>query len=177
MNKTRSLTFAPEISKVVGTVISREDYTAEEKERCWWSATELSEIHIHSRRLILIYKERGRHFIKMIDDSFKGVQYLSTILGDKEVDHLLQDPSNYTSKLESWSLIGQSHRGLEKQISVLQKREKIAIVREIRGMVLYNQRMGVSSEEAAEICWEQSLASRIYARWMGDADYCSAYFF
>jgi hypothetical protein len=30
----RSITFAPEISKVIGTVISREDYTTEEKKSC-----------------------------------------------------------------------------------------------------------------------------------------------
>jgi hypothetical protein len=175
-NKKRRLTFAPEISKVIGTVLSREDYTVKEMKRCWWSAKERSKRRIQSIRLILSVRERGQHFISLIDDSFKVAQYLSTSLAAKEVDSLLKDPSKYTSKLEAWALNGQGRRGLEKHISVFQKRERIATAREIRGSFLDTQRMGVSSEEAAEDYAEQSLASRIYARWMGDADYSSAYF-
>jgi hypothetical protein len=173
--KKRRLTFAPEISKVIGTVISREEYTAEEKKSCRWSNRDLSKSRTRSMQLIAAARDRGQHFIKMIDDSFRVAQYLSTILGDKEVDSLLQDPSNYTSKLEAWSLMKQSHRGLEKHISLFQKNEKNATILEIRGMVLDNQRVGVSSEEAAEMYAAQSLASRIYSRWVGDADYSAIY--
>jgi hypothetical protein len=56
-------------------------------------------------QLIISARERGQHFIKMIDESFRMAQCLSTALGDKEVDSLLQDPSNYTSKLEAWFLM------------------------------------------------------------------------
>jgi hypothetical protein len=177
MIRKRRLTFAPEISKVIGTVISREDYTVEEKKRCWWSAREVSKSRTLSLCLIHTFRERGQHFIKLIDDSLMVAQCLSTSLVDKEVDSLLKDPSNYTSKLETWALNGGEFcRGLERRISVFQKRECTATVREIRGMVLDTQRMGVSSEEAAKMYAEQSLASRIYARWMGEADYSSAYF-
>jgi hypothetical protein len=170
----RSLTFAPEISKVIGTVISREDYTVEENESCRWSNSELSMSRTHSVQRSIAIRERGQHFTNMIDESFMMAQCLSTALGDKEVDSLLQDPSNYTSKLEAWSLLRQSDRGLEQHISVFQETESIARIREIRGMVLANQRMGVSSEEAAEMYAAQSLASRIYSRWVGDADYSSS---
>jgi hypothetical protein len=101
----RSITFAPEISKVIGTVISREDYTTEEKKSCRWSNRELSKSRTRSMQLIISARERGQHFIKMIDESFRMAQCLSTALGDKEVDSLLQDPSNYTSKLEAWFLM------------------------------------------------------------------------
>jgi hypothetical protein len=175
--RKRRLTFAPEISKVIGTVISREDYTVEEKKSCWRSAKEISESRTHIKCLIHTYRDMGQHFIRLIDDSFMAAQYLSTSLADNEVDSLLTDPSNYTSKLEAWSLNGQGRRGLEKHISVFQKRERSATAREIRGMVLDTQRMGVSRKEAAEVYAEQSLASRIYARKMGDADYNSTYFF
>jgi predicted metalloprotease len=174
--RKRRLTFAPEISKVVGTVISREDYTAEEMKRCWWSSKEVSKSRILSIRLIHTVRDRGQHFIRLIDDSFMVAQCLSTSLAEKEVDSLMKDPSKYTSKLEAWTLNGQGRRGLERNISVFQKRERTAGGREIRGMVVDTLRMGVSSEEAAEMYAEQSLASRIYARWMGQADYSSAYF-
>jgi hypothetical protein len=40
MNKKCRVTFCDEISKVVGTVISRQDYTVEERKSSWWSAEE-----------------------------------------------------------------------------------------------------------------------------------------
>jgi hypothetical protein len=179
-NKKRRLTFAPEISKVIGTVISREDYTFKEKKSCWWSAKERSKLRTHStQHLILTIRERGQECTRLIDDSLEVAQSLSASLAAKEVDSLLKGPSNYTTKLEAWTLNGQDFRGLERSLSVLQQ-ERTATAREIRGNVLNTQRMGVSGEEAAEDYAEQSLASRIYARWMGDADYssvyCSAYF-
>jgi hypothetical protein len=175
--RKRRLTFASEISAVIGTVLSREDYTVKEKNVCYWSKKERSVLRANALQQIITLRERGQHCMVLLDDSLQVAQYLSKSLADKEVDSLLTDPSNYTSKLEAWSLNGQGRRGLEKHISVFQKRERSATAREIRGMVLDTQRMGVSRKEAAEVYAEQSLASRIYARKMGDADYNSTYFF
>lgn len=177
MMKRRRLTFAPEISKVTAT-ISREEYTDEEMKRCWWSAKEKSR-----RREKLVYlileltaREREQQFVTMIDDSFEVAQYLSTKgLGDKEVDALFQDPSNYTSNLEAWAMKGQKRRGLEMHMSSFQMRHRRETARQIRVMLLEAQRMGISSDEGAEIYAEQSLSSRVYARWMGHADHSSAY--
>jgi hypothetical protein len=177
MIKRRRLTFAPEISKVSGT-ISLEEYTDEEKKKCWWSVKDVSTSRKQCMHLILIGRERGQHFVNMIDDSFKAAQYLSTkSLGDEAFDALFQDPSDYTSKLEAWDLNGQSHRGLEKYISTFQMSQRNARAREIREILLQAQRMGVSSDEGAEIYADRSLASCIYARWMGYADHSSANFF
>jgi hypothetical protein len=65
-------------------------------------------------RLVLALRERGRPFIKTIDDSLKIAQHLSTTLEDKVLDDLVQDPSNYTSKIEAWALNGQDRCGFEK---------------------------------------------------------------
>jgi hypothetical protein len=178
MMKRRRLTFAPEISKVAAT-ISREDYTAEEKRRCWWSTTEVSRSRKQLMCLIrsLTYKERDQHFVEMIDDSFETAQYLSTKgLGEKEVDSLFQDPSNYTSNLEAWALNGQERRGLEIYMSPFQMSHRSAKARPIRKMLLEAQRLGITSDEGATFFAEQSLTSRMYARWMGHADHSSAYF-
>lgn len=113
MIKRRRLTFAPEISKVTGTIFL-EEYTDEEKKRCWWPVKEVSRCREQCSHLILTGREREQHFVKMIGDSFKAAQYLLTkSLGDNAVDALFRDPSNYTSKLEAWALGGQGRRGLE----------------------------------------------------------------
>jgi hypothetical protein len=175
MIQRRRLTFSPEISKVTGT-ISLEDYTDEEKERCWWSVKELSMSRKQRMHLVLACRKRGQHFVKMIDDSFKRAQSLSTkSVNDKAVDDLFQKPSNYTSKLEAWTLNAQGCRGLERYISSFQYRHRITIAREIREMLLEALRMGISSDEGAEIYAEQSLSSRIYALWMGQADHSSLF--
>jgi hypothetical protein len=172
--RKRRLTFASEISYVIGTVLSREDYTVEEKKICYWSKSERSVLRTNAMQQIQTLMMRCRHFVELIDDSLKVAKYLSTSLEDKRVDSLLKDPSKFTSKLEAWTLNGQAWRGLERYVSVFQK-GRTATHREIIATVLDTQRMGVSSEEAAAMYAEQCLASRIYARWMGDADYSSAY--
>jgi hypothetical protein len=172
--RKRRLTFAPEISKVIGTVLSRQDYTVEENKNCYWSKIERSQLRTNARQQIDTLRMRGRHFVELIDDSLKVAIYISMSLADKKVDSLLKDPSKFTSKLEAWTSNGQAWRGLERYISLFQKK-RTTTHREIIAMVLDTQRVGVSSEEAAEIYAEQCLASRIYARWMGDADYSSAY--
>jgi hypothetical protein len=72
----------------------------EEKKRCWWSVKEVS--RVVSKCMCLIVTEAGTgSIVKIIDDSFRFAQYLSTkSFGDKAVDALFQDPS-ITSKLEA----------------------------------------------------------------------------
>jgi hypothetical protein len=172
--RKRRLTFASEISAVIGTVLSREDYTVKEKNVCYWSKKERSVLRANALQQIITLRERGQHCMVLLDDSLQVAQYLSKSLADKEVDSLLKDPSNFTKKLEAWTLNGQVFRGLERYLSVLQK-ERTAKQFQIVAMVLDTQRKGVSSEKAAEMYAEQSLSSCIYARWMGGADYKTAY--
>ena len=156
--------------------ISLEDYTDEEKKRCWWSVKEVAMSRKQRMHLVLTGRERGKHFIKMIDDSFKTAQSLSTkSLNDKAADDLFQEPSNYTSKLEAWTLNAQGCRGMERYLSSFQYRHRIAKARETREMLLEALRMGISSDEGAEIYAEQSLSGRIYALWMGYADHSSLF--
>jgi hypothetical protein len=169
--KRRRLTFAPVISKVIGTVLSRRDYTVQEKLNCWWSLSEVSKSRTHSLILVTTALEHGQHFIKMIDDSFKWAQYLSTNLGDKKVHALLQDPSSYSYIFDTWTFTVKGSRGLEKHMSYFQK----TAGRRIRRMVIRTQRMGVSSEDVADLYAEKCLASRIHARWMGEIDFILAY--
>jgi hypothetical protein len=176
MIKRRRLTFASEISKVTDT-ISLEDYTDEEKKRCWWSVKEVSASRKQRIHLVLTARrEHGQHFVKMIDDSYKTAQSLSTkCLNDKAVDDLFQEPSNYLSKLEAWTLNAQGCRGLERYISYFQYCHRLAIARETREILLEALRRGSSSDEGAEIYAEQSLSSRLYALWMGHADHSSLF--
>jgi hypothetical protein len=174
INKKRHLTFSPIISTVVGTgtgALSREDYTVQEKRNCWWAVDEISRSRAHAKRVITLIKHSGRGYVTMIDDSFKLAQQLSTSLLETEMDALMQDPNNFRSQIDASEFNGHGRRGLERRLSVFQQMTG----REIREMVLQNQRMEVSSEEVAEKYAEECLASRIYARWMGRVDYKLAY--
>jgi hypothetical protein len=171
INKKRHLTFAPTISTVVGTGLSREDYTDQEKKDCWWATEEMIRSRAHAKRVMTLIMHSGQHFLKMIDDSFKMAQLLSSSLQEKEMDALMRDPTNYCSEIDASEFNGHGRRGLERQMMVFQKMK----VREIRVKVLHSQSMDLSSEDIAEKYAEESLASRIYSRWMGRVDYTLAY--
>jgi hypothetical protein len=169
--KKRRLTFAPTIATVVGTALSREDYTVQEKKNCWWAAEEMFRSRAHAKRVMTLIMHSGQYFLKMIDDSFKLAQLLSTSLQETEMDALMLDPNNHRSEIDASEFNGHGRRGLERQMSVFQKMR----VREIREKVLHHQSMDLSSEEVAEKYAEECLASRIYSRWMGRVDYTLAY--
>jgi hypothetical protein len=169
--KKRRLRFAPTISTVVGEGLSREDYTEQEKKNCWFSSEEMFRSRAHAKRVMTLIMHSGQHFLKMIDDSFKLAQFLSTSLQEKELDALMRDPNNYRSEIDASEFNGHGRRGLERQMSVFQKMR----ARDIRVKVLHSQSMDLTSEEIAEIYAEDCLASRIYSRWMGRVDHTLAY--
>jgi hypothetical protein len=166
----RRLSFAPEISRVVATILPRHEYTAKEIESCWWSAREQAFFRVDSKEVALRVKKCGSSFITLLDDSYEAAHDLSFRLSESAIDDLLKDPSKHTSKLEAWTLIGQERRGLEKSISDLQRFERKTGARESRGMVLELVHMGISGDEIGNIYALHCRTSRIYARMMGNAD-------
>lgn len=109
------LTFSPPISTVVGTgtgALSREDYTAKERKNCWWDVEEISRSRAPAKRVMTLISHSGQHFVKMIDDSFKLAQELSTSLREKEMDALMRDPNNFCSDIDATEFNGHGRRGL-----------------------------------------------------------------
>jgi hypothetical protein len=172
----RRLSFAPEISRVVGTVLPLHEYTAKEIETCWWSASDQQECRHNAKAVASSVKKCGRSFVALLDDSYKAAQDLSFHLSETAVDELLNDPSKYTQKLEAWVLIGKERRGLEKSISMLQRSQRKSGASETRGMVLDLEQMGISGDEIGKLYAMHCRTSRIYARMMGSADRCSTCF-
>jgi hypothetical protein len=172
----RRLSFAPEISCIVATVLPLHEYTDKEIESCWWSASDHETFRVDSKAVALRVKKCGSSFIALLDDSYVAAHDLSFRLSESAVDDLLTDPSKYTSKLEAWTLIGQERRGLEKSISGLQRFERKIGARESRGIVLELEQMGISGDEIGKLYALHCRTSRIYARMMGNADRRSASF-
>jgi hypothetical protein len=169
-SKKRRLSFAPEISRVVATVLPLDEYTTEEVESCWWSASDQACFRVDSKEVALKVRKCGSSFITLLDDSYKAAYELSFRLSESAVDDLLNDPSKYTSKLEAWTLIGQERRGLEKSISALQSFERKIGARESRGIVLELGQMGICGDEIGKLYAVHCRTSLIYARMMGNAD-------
>jgi hypothetical protein len=172
----RRLSFAQEISCVVATVLPLHEYTDDEIESCWWSASDHESFRVDSKAVALRVRKCGSSFVTLLDDSYVAAHDLSFRLSESAVDDLLTDPSKYTSKLEAWTLIGQERRGLEKSISELQRFERRIGARESRGVVLELEQMGISGDEIGKLYALHCRTSRIYARMMGNADRRSASF-
>jgi hypothetical protein len=175
INSKRRLTFAPEIVQVVGKGISLEDYSREELDASWWSVEELRDIFDDARFILQAVSECGPTKIDLLDVSYKRAQRFSKRLTGKGMDALLRDPSECTTELESWTARGAGCRGLEKYSSRFQRAQRIAGSQKMLASLLETRQAGVSDDEIAEIYAEQSRASLIFARLMGEADYQTAY--
>jgi hypothetical protein len=166
----RRLSFAPEISHVVGTVLPLHEYTTTEIETCWWPASDQKAFRANAKSVASRIKKSGRSFVALLDDSYKAAQDLSFQLSETAVDELLNDPSKYTQKLEAWAQIGEERRGLERGISRMQFFERKYRASEARGIVLDLEKRGASGDEIGKLYAIHCRTSRIYARMMGSAD-------
>jgi hypothetical protein len=169
-NKRRRLSFASEISRVVGTVLPLDEYTTKEIEKSWWSAGDQQVFSANCREVVSSVGKCGPSFVALLDDSYKAAKVLSFRLSDTAVDELLNDPREFTQKLEAWVLIGQERRGLEMSVSLLQRFERKSSASETREMVFDLEQMGASGDEIGQIYAKHCRTSRIYARMMGSAD-------
>lgn len=175
INSRRRLTFAPEIVQVAGRVISLEDYSREELNDSWWSVQELKDIFEDAKFTLRADSECGPTKIDLLDVSYKRAQIFAKRLNGKGMDAMLRDPSDYTTELELWTARGAGCRGLEKYSSRFQKAQRISGSQKMLASLLETRQAGVSDNEIAEIYVEQSRASLIFARFMGEADYQTAY--
>jgi hypothetical protein len=174
INKRR-LTFAPEIVQAVGECISLEDYSAEEVDSCWWSAEELREIFDEAKFILRAVSDCGPRKIDLLDVSYKRAQIFAKRLHDKGMDALLRDPSACTTELERWTTSGAGCRGLEKYCSPFQRAQRILGSQNMLSSLLEVRQAGVDDDKIAAMYTEQSRASLIFARLMGEADYQTAY--
>jgi hypothetical protein len=175
MNKCR-LSFAPEISQVVGTVLSLDDITAQEKKSCWYSYNDYVDIRTEAKAVVEITHTNQSELPKMLQASYKLIyDIVDRFLDDDEFERLLINPSQHASLLEMWCLSSNDRRGLEKSMSKYIMKRRSADAREARSMVFQTGAMRLSSIEIAQAYAVESRLSCVYARMMAHADYQSAY--
>lgn len=174
--RKRSVHFAPNVSEVVGRVLSRDDFSEDEKADYWLERKEFVQIQSNAKVVVMAVKKHGSAYVNCIDDSYKTAQHLSEFMVEGEaIDLFFEDPSCYTEKMEMWSEADYGQRGLERYISPLQKSQRALETRETRLMVLIAADKGIGHNELAEIYSALSWMTCLYSRMIGHADYTVAY--
>jgi hypothetical protein len=152
-----------------------QDYSREELDNCWWSAEELRDIFEEAKFILRAASDYGPRKIDLLDLSYKRCQTFAKRLNGKGMDALLRDPSDCTTELELWTARGAGCRGLEKHCSPFQRAQRIAGSQKMLSALLETSSLtGVTDDEIAAIYAEQSKASLLFARLMGEADYQAA---
>jgi hypothetical protein len=173
----RKIRFASTVSQVVCRVLSRDDFSEDEKTEYWIESGEFDRLQSRARMVAEAVKNHGSAYVDCIEDSYKEAQQLSEFMvDDDEIDLFFRDPSCYTNKMEIWAEADYGQRGLEKYISPLQKSQRTSEIRETRLMVVVASKMGVSDDELADLYAALSWMAFIYSRMVGHADYTAAYF-
>jgi hypothetical protein len=174
--RKRSIRFASNISEVVGRVLSRDDFSEDEKADYWIERKEFVQIQTNARVIVMAVKKHGSAYVRCIDDAYKIAQHLSEFMvEDDAIDLFFEDPSCYTEKMEMWSEADYGQRGLERYISPLQRSQRVLETRETRRMVLIAANKGAGHDELAEIYATLSWMTCLYSRMLGHADYAVAY--
>jgi hypothetical protein len=170
-SRRKRFRFAPETSQVVGTVLSRDDYTDEEINNCWWSKEMRRMFRSSAKNTIeTAVAHMDSDMIYLLDGSYQFAQDLAGSLYTDDIKEILQDPSSHTRRLEIWSKKGTSACGLERFISKVQSLERKADYVRFRRSVVYMSKTTRTAEEIAEVAIQLSVTSRIYARMVGHAE-------
>jgi hypothetical protein len=168
----RRLTFSTTASQVT-TVLSRDDYTQEEKANCWWSTSDHNDFRESAKNTMTETRNRQQYLILKMQGAYKAAQILGRNRGCKDFGDLLQDPSHHCTQLDEWVERAGGCRGLERHIWQARRSDSF----EIRALVIDTDRMGVSDsdDEIAEVYTEHAQTHTLYARMVGDSDYRAAY--
>jgi hypothetical protein len=174
--RKRSIRFASNISEVVGRVLSRDDFSEDEKADYWIERIQFAQIQANARVVVTAVRKHGAAYVHCIDDAYKIAQHLSEYMVENNaIDLFFEDPSSYTEKMEMWSEADYGQRGLERHISTLQRSQRALETRETRRMVLIAAKKGMGADELAEIYGALSWMTCLYSRMLGHADYAVAY--
>jgi hypothetical protein len=172
----RSVRFASNVSKIVGRVLSRDDFSEDERADYWIGRKESFHCQSKAKRVVMAVEKHGSEHVHFLEESYEVAQFLSEVMvDDNDIELFFGDPSCYTEKMEMWSAAYYGQRGLERYISSLQKRQRTLEKYETRRMVLVAAK-SVSADELAEFYAAISWTTCIYSRMLGHADYAAAHF-
>jgi hypothetical protein len=172
----RRIRFTSTVSKVVGRVLSRDDFSEDEKADYWMGGKEFCRNQSKTKTVVTTVQKHGPVFVRSLEDSYEEAQNLSEFMvDDNAIELFFEDPSGYTEKMEMWSAANFGQRGLEKYISPLQKSQRALEKRETRLVVLIAARKGASVDQLAVLYSALSWMTCIYSRMLGHADYIAAH--
>jgi hypothetical protein len=159
-----SISFATVLSKVVGVVPSRDEYTVVEKRNCWWTYRDQERSRVQVRSGISAVIRNGP--VDTIENSYDTARKLAK---DDSINTMVKGSNLPSSDLCTWTSHGVG-RGLEMWISPYHCDQREVDSHQARTMVFVTQREGVSAQEISEIYEENSRSSLIYSIMMGEAD-------
>jgi hypothetical protein len=169
------ITFATTVSKVVGTVLSRDDFSEDEKADYWIERKEFDQIQSNAKIVVAAVKEHGQAYVNFIEDSYKIAQQLSEFMvEDDESDLFFEDPSTYTNKMVRWAEADYGQRGLEKYVTSRMKSHRATESREARLVVVTAANMDLNDDELANLSEALSWTACIYSRMLGHSDSIAA---
>jgi hypothetical protein len=167
----RRISFATVLSRVVGVVPSRDEFTVSEKQNCWWTYQDQERSRVQIRSDIAAVQRKG-HF-DTIEHSYETARELAI---DDGINILSKEDSNLqSSDLHRWASndIG---RGLEVYISCYHGDQREDDSRHARTMVFFTQRKNEpAAQEISEIYAESSRPSIIFSIMMAEADSMCAF--
>jgi hypothetical protein len=175
-SKRRRIRFASTVSKIVGRVLSRDDFSENEKADYWTEREEFASIRKKAKIAVVAIKRHGSAYVLFLEESYEEAQKLAEFMvNDNDIKVFFGDPSRYTETMEMWSEATYGQRGLEMHITSLQQSQRALEKRETRRMVLIAAK-SVSADELADLCAALSWTTCIFSRMLGHADYVAAHF-
>lgn len=165
--RRRRFRFAPEVSQVVGNVLSRNDFTAKERKSYWYTKKEQAACRDACTNLVHDARETQDDVLgQLTDNAYNAARELRfrTIAANRALD----DPSRYTQHFEKEFIESDVCWGLGRLTSSTQQfgRQSDALKLRMTVIGMYKNKHNTPEDIAAE-CFKVSLPSRLYARIIG----------
>jgi hypothetical protein len=166
-SRVRRVRFAA--AEVVEYVPDREELTADEKDGIWWSPLATKEIHRSAKKLgkeavrnkwMVEGYEQAHQTARQMASSIRDEKWLLSKLENIQVDEPLLD----------WCKYGHSRRGLERRSSKSNDLARSDAARKSQRAVLHLAKEEADEESIRRAYERASRSSKIFARFMGEAD-------
>lgn len=155
--------------KIVEQLPSLDDISAEEKANTWWSPLATKEIHRAAKTL---GKEaiRNKWMVEGYEQGHQTARHMASSIKDEESLFRKLEEVEIDVQLIDWCKYGHSRRGLERRSSKSHDSARTDAAKRAKKVVLKLVK-AKEDDETIRLAYERSsCASRIFARFMGEAD-------
>lgn len=178
--KKRQLRFNVVESKVIGHTFNLQDLRSSELKAYWWTKTEQKRFRENAKSAIARSRSDPvvKDMLSLINDSYRLATVLSLRGDPDEVSSALEKPSHYTyCLLDDWTALHETHdcRGMERYASKFHRTNCSPETKRWRQNVVKMHAAGEPPEKIAEEYGDSNLASKVFSRMLGHADWVAAY--